>query len=169
MGKADGILEGLAAAIAAENEGHYFYKMAAAATTDPRGKEVFERLAGEELEHRHFLQAQFQSFKESGKADKTAALGRPSPLIGHSPIFSDDLVRRAGQAHFEMTSLSVGIQLEHAAIQHYQKQARAAANREVKAFYAKLADWEKGHYEALLRQQETLKGDYWAANQFAPF
>lgn len=35
--------------------------------------------------------------------------------------------------------------------------------------YTELAEWESGHYEALTRQQEELKEDYWSAGGFSPF
>ena len=48
-------------------------------------------------------------------------------------------------------------------------QAEATDDPDAKAFFGQLADWESGHYHALLQQQETLKEDYWAAGGFAPF
>ena len=36
-------------------------------------------------------------------------------------------------------------------------------------FFTELAEWEAGHYEALLTQQESLKEDYWSASRFSPF
>jgi len=40
---------------------------------------------------------------------------------------------------------------------------------QVLAFFAELADWESGHYHALLRQHEALKEEYWSKAGFAPF
>ena len=42
------IEDGLVKAMQAEHEGRYFYLMAADTTTDPQGREVFQRLADEE-------------------------------------------------------------------------------------------------------------------------
>jgi hypothetical protein len=34
-------------------------------------------------------------------------------------------------------------------------------------FYRELVQWERGHHDALLRQQEMLKEAYWSASGFA--
>ena len=169
MNSTDAIIRALEQAVMAEDEGHWFYRMAARTTADPKGKEVFETLAAEELAHKGHLLAQLKALRETGKPDPGAVLGAPLPLAGKSPIFSDALLARAKDAHYEMTSLSVGVQLELQAEQFYRTQAAAAGDAGVKALFAKLADWEKGHYDALLAQQETLKAGYWADNQFSPF
>ena len=39
---------------------------------------------------------------------------------------------------------------------------------DVKAFYGQLVDWEQGHYNALLKQHEALKEDYWSGGGFSP-
>jgi rubrerythrin len=68
-----------------------------------------------------------------------------------------------------MSALSIGIQLELASMNYYREQAEKASNPDVSGFYTELADWETGHYNALLRQQEMLKEDFWAKGGFAPF
>jgi len=163
------ILEGLKTAIQAEGDGHVFYLMAAKSTEDEKGKEIFLALAEEEQNHLAFLKAQYKALKETGTIDPNATLGPQHTLSGDSPIFSDNLKARIGDAHFEMTSLSVGVQLEKNAIAFYQEQADIAEDPQVKDFYKKLVDWERGHYEALLAQQEALKEDYWNESGFSPF
>ena len=68
-----------------------------------------------------------------------------------------------------MTALSVGIQLELAAQTFYKGQSEEASNDTVRDFFAELAEWESGHYQALLTQQEALKEDYWSTSRFSPF
>jgi len=162
------IINGLQQAIQTESYGHYFYSMAAATIEDPKGKEIFTTLAQEELAHMRFLQDQHQSFVEQGKADDTAKLGPQADLSGSSPIFSTAIKNRISTAHFEMTALSVAINLELSSEQFYRKQSQAASDPTVAKFFIDLADWESGHYHALLRQQEELKQDYWAEAGFAP-
>ena len=163
------ILEGLKTAIQAEGDGHVFYLMAAKTTEDEKGREVFLTLAEEEQNHLAFLKAQYKSLKETGVIDPNATMGPQLTLSGDSPIFSDSLKERIGDAHFEMTSLSVGIQLEKNSIVFYREQAEIAEDAGVKDFYRRLVNWERGHYEALLAQQEALKEDYWNESGFAPF
>lgn len=163
------LAEGLLKAIKAERYGQDFYLMAAMSTDDPKGKDVFQRLAAEEAEHMQFLSTQYQSILQTGLPDASLRLGQQFDLSGMSPIFSDSLKERIGEAHFEMTSLAIGIQLEHDAMEYYRSQAAAAENPVVRDFFTQLANWESGHYQALLRQQDELKGDFWSAGGFSPF
>jgi len=163
------VADGLRQAMLAEQEGHHFYQMAAGATEDPQGKQVFARLAQEELDHFEFLKGQLKAVLENGAPDASLELGTPAALTGESPIFSAELKSRIGQAHYEMTALSVGAQLELSAERFYKEEAAAADDPVIKGFYEELARWESGHYHALLAQQESLKEDYWSEGGFAPF
>ena len=162
------LAEGLKKAILAEYEGHHFYRMAASSTPDDKGRGIFEMLAREEMEHVRFLRAQYKSILETGQVDTTEKLG-PTDLVGTSPIFSDQIKSRVTEAHFEMTALSVGAQLELGAVGFYKGEAEASDDPTVKQFYTELAEWESGHYEALTRQLEELRGDYWSAGGFSPY
>lgn len=163
------IIEGLRQAIRNESDGFHFYTMAAARIEDDKGREVFETLAREEQHHLNFLKRQHRSLVETGKIDPTIGLGKPAELTGDSPIFSEAIKARIKDAHFEMSALSIGIQLELGSRQFYERQANQADIAEVQEFYRRLADWESGHYHALLGQQESLKEEYWSAGGFAPF
>ena len=163
------IIEGLKTAIRNENDGYHFYSMAAQSIQDEKGRQVFAQLAEEELGHRQFLQAQYRSFLEKGQADPNTVLKQRSEWPGENPIFSEKLKQRIGEAHFEMTALAVGIQLEISSQQYYQAQSDQATEPTVKAFFHELAHWESYHYQTLLKQQEALREDYWSQGGFAPF
>lgn len=163
------ITDGLQKAMQAEHEGRHFYLMAANNTDDPRGKEIFETLAAEELNHFHYLQAQYKALVETGKVDPNAKLGRKKDLKGSHPIFSDAIKNRIGQAHYEMTALSIGIQLEMSAVNFYTGEAELAGDPAIKAFYNELAEWERGHLSALQAQADSLREDYWSQGGFSPF
>ncbi len=166
--KNDAVINGLIEAIKAEVEGYNFYMMAARSTQDSNGREVFERLAKEEMDHVAFLRAQYNSFLHSNNPDANVKLSKSS-FSTNSPIFSENIKSRIKDAHFEMTALSVGIQLELSAIKFYQEQADKMTDSSAKTFYKELADWEATHYNMLLKQQESLKQAYWHNNEFAPF
>jgi len=163
------IAEGIAKAMQTETDGYHFYMMAASATTDEQGKEVFNQLAQEELSHLRYLKAQREALLTTGKADPTVKVGTGVDLTGENPIFSADLKGRITEAHFEMSALSIGITLELASEKHYREQAGSMSNPELAAFFEALANWEAGHYRALLRQLEELKEDYWSSGGFAPW
>jgi rubrerythrin len=167
--QANAIAKHLFQAIKAESDGEQFYLMVAASTQDPQGREVFTQLADEERRHQQYLKAQYQSLKNNGQVDTSAKLGQQLDLAGPSPIFSDALRARAKDAHLEMSALSIGIQQELNAVTFYKAAAKEAGLPAVKAFFEELAEWESGHYKALLRQQELLQDDYWSGAGFSPF
>jgi len=160
--------EGLRKAMQAEHEGRHFYLMAAQTTQDNQGRDTFQRLADEELDHYNFLKAQYSALNETGKIDPQVKLG-PKKFTGEHPIFSPELKQRIGGAHYEMTALSIGIQLELSAVQFYRAEAEAASDPNVTAFYEELATWELGHLNALQKEVDALKEDYWHEAKFEPF
>ncbi len=163
------LAEALRQAAMAEREGHSFYMMAAHDTQDPKGKVVFELLAREEMDHLHFLKEHYDAVVTTGKLSPTAHLGTRTDLGLSSPIFTDSIKSRIREAHFEMTALAVGIQLERDATAFYQKHATESHDPEARKFFTELAQWESGHYQALLKQQEELKSEYWSGAGFSPF
>jgi rubrerythrin len=163
------VVDGIIQAIRAETDGHHFYLMAAQATLDPKGREVFRQLASEELDHLRFLEHQKESILKEGLVDANFSLGTASELVGPHPIFSDKLRERVADAHYEMSALSIALHLELSAKNYYTEQAEAHDVPDVRAFFERLAAWEGRHYQALLTQHDSLKEDYWAAGGFAPF
>jgi rubrerythrin len=163
------IAQGLEQAMRTETDGYHFYTMAANSVQDAKGREVFSKLADDELMHLKFLRLQYRAFVDTGRPDPAAKLAPRTDLSGESPIFSPDIRGRIADAHIEMSALSIGIQLELKSEQYYRKQVEETADVAAKTFFLELADWEAGHYHALLKQQDELKEDYWAAGGFAPF
>lgn len=168
MSKNDSILEGLKKAMQAEADGHNFYKMAANSISDETGKETFDSLAKDEVDHFKFLKAQYDSFEKNGRPDMEAKLGKPSEFE-ESPIFSEDFKKRLHDAHYEMTALSIGVQLELASIKFYESESAKATDKTVKKFYKELAEWETTHHRRLLKEQQELTEEYWQAGHFYPF
>lgn len=164
----DQLLAGLREAILAEQTGVQFYTVAAANTTDAQGREVFQQLAQEEAEHQRWLGRQYGHLVVGTPWEAC----KPAPhadLSGPSPIFSEGLRSRIGEAHWEMTALSVGLALEEATVTRYRTLAQAADQPEVRRFFEELAKWEESHAEALSRQSNLLKESYWHEAGFAPF
>ena len=121
------------------------------------------------MDHLRYLKANYDSISATGKVDSNAVLEPQPDYSPEHPIFSPDLKSRIGEAHFEMSALGIGIQLELSAINFYREQAAKAEDEAVVKLFSELAEWEVGHYQMFLRQQEELKGDYWDAGGFSPF
>ena len=169
MENRDKILAGLKDAILTEHTGNQFYETAAEKTSDTQGREVFHMLAAEEALHQQWLKQQYAII---------AAGKHPEPLVDttagavfddDSPIFSKELRDRIAEAHWEMTALSVGLQLELATIERYRGLAADAGAPELQHFFERLMHWEEGHARALERQSKLLREAYWNAAGFAPF
>lgn len=164
----DQLLAGLREAILTEETGIQFYAAAAARTTDTRGREVFEQLARDETEHQQWLRRQYGHVVEGTPWEEIRPVFH-ADLSGPSPIFSDQLRARIGEAHWEMTALSVGLTLEETTITRYRNLAKAAEQPDVRRFFEELAKWEESHAQALSRQFGLLKESYWHEARFAPF
>jgi rubrerythrin len=162
------LIAGLKEAILTEQTGVEFYAVAARNTRDARGREVFEQLAREEADHQHWLKVQYQHLLENRPFENFRGTRR-ADLSGPSPIYSDELSRRVGEAHWEMTALSVGLALEHAAVARYRSLAGSPGRPEERRFFEELAAWEETHAAALKRQHDLLLESYWHQAQFAPF
>jgi rubrerythrin len=162
------LVAGLKEAILTEETGIQFYTVAAKNTTDVQGREVFQQLARDEAEHLQWLRRQYGHVLE-GTPWEVIRPEFHADLSGPSPIFSDGLRLRIGEAHWEMTALSVGLALEEATVARYRNLARAAEQPDVRRFFEELTKWEESHADALSRQSNLLKESYWHEAHFAPF
>jgi len=163
------LIEGIRVAMMAERTGHDFYRMAAEHTRDPSGKQTFTQLAEDEQKHFEYLSRHYQSLVEKGELAKGVTLGQAHELANDHPIFSADFKSRLKGAHFEMSALAIAVQLELNGINHYKAQAEKAKTPEARKLFEELVDWEKGHYNAFVRQQEELQEAYWNEAGFSPF
>jgi rubrerythrin len=161
-------LKALRTAIEAELTGHEFYKNAAQTTDDPSGKAAFGRMAAEEKKHFEYLRHQYRAVLEQGGYDFSKSLVREPHEHGTSPIFSEAIRARIKDSHFEVSALTIGMKLEFDAVKFYESCAQEAEDEKARELYLELAEWERGHYEAFQQELETLKEDYFEANQFFP-
>lgn len=125
-------------------------------------------MANEEEAHFKYLRRQYQSILEEGKFDFAKSFVKDSHEHTENPIFSQAIKDRIKECHFEVSVLTIGMKLELEAIRFYQSCAEKAASPEERQFYQDLADWETTHYEALEWELNTLKEEYWQANNFVP-
>jgi rubrerythrin len=164
----DQLIAGLKEAILTEQTGVQFYTVAARNTTDVQGREVFQQLARDEAEHQQWLRRQYGHMVEGTPWEEMKPVFHAN-LSGPGPVFSNGLLSRIGEAHWEMTALSVGLALEESTVTRYRNLAGAAELPEVRRFFEELARWEESHAAALSRQSNLLKESYWREARFAPF
>ena len=152
-----------------EVDGYTFYSMTADAAQKPAVKELFEKLAHDEVEHQTYLKGVMKNVKEKGPAAfavqaKSVDLGQFSQAV-----FTDRFRQQAQGAAFEVGVLSVGMTLETNAINHFRAASESSGDQEIKAFYRFLAEWERQHFEALQNLYNQVRQDFWGGAGFAAF
>jgi rubrerythrin len=155
-------------AMNAERTGYAFYRVAAEQSEDPGAKQAFAVLAEDERDHHRTLQQRYRDLIESGHTEWPSERHDRAAEPVEGSIFSPAFRERIRGRHFEMSALAIGVLLEKRSIDFYRRQAEAAPDPRMRAFFDELVTWETEHYERLLRQQQTLRDEDWEANRFEP-
>ncbi|RPI09914.1 MAG: hypothetical protein EHM71_04815 [Zetaproteobacteria bacterium] len=164
------ILEILKKAYQIEVDGLTFYSMTANQATKPAVKELFEKLAHDEVQHQAFLKNVGGRYAAEGTAAFALAEKPAVNLSGLTDhVFTARFKEQARGAAFEMGALSVGLTLETNAIAHFTQAARTTDSAEVRDFYRFLAEWEQQHFDALNTLYTSIRNDFWNTGGFAPF
>lgn len=164
------LVEILKKAYQIEVDGYTFYSMAADRSGKPAVQELFTKLAKDETEHKAFITNIMKNYNEKGSAAFGLGLRPPPEMREFSDaLFTEKFKEQAKGAAFEMGALSVGMTLEQNAILHFTNAARQSTEKEVKDFYAFLADWEKQHFDALQKLSDAIRSSFWSDSPFAPF
>jgi len=165
----DDIREVLKKAYQIEVDGYTFYSMAADRAEKPAVQELFDKLARDEVQHKAYLQSVMGSYEDKGIEAFNIHRRDPDLKAFTNTIYTDGFKEQARGADFEMGVLSIGMTLETRAIQYFTGAAKSASEDEVRDFYQFLADWEKGHLEALQKLYGGVREDHWADGGFSPF
>lgn len=147
-----GIEEALALAIEREKEAKDFYMKKAAQMEDPKFKQLYEHLAGEEVRHLSYLE-EYRDRKELPEVSTEVPSGQ-----SFSPEF-DPARTKVG----EITLGDAGILL--AAMRHerksedfYSELAKRAEDEKQRDFFQMLSGYERGHYELIDSYLEDVTG-----------
>ena len=164
------ILGALQKAYQIEVDGYTFYSMTAEKAQKPAVKELFEKLAQDEVQHQAFLRSVSKGYNEKG-ASAFAVQKMPVDFLStfSQKVFTDRFREQAKGAAFELGVLSVGMTLETSAVSCFSGAAKEAREAEVKNFYEFLAEWERQHFEALKALYDGVRMDFWHEGGFAAF
>ena len=170
MSEKEQILEILQKAYQIEVDGYTFYAMTAEKAEKPAVKELFEKLAMDEVQHQAYLRAIGKGYAEKG-ASAFAVQTKPVDFLSafSQKVFTERFREQAKGAAFELGVLSVGMTLETNAVNCFAGAAREARELEVKKFYEHLAEWERQHFEALKALYDGVRMDFWHEGGFAAF
>ena len=153
--------DALRIAIATERSGLEFYTRAAALTKDPRGRSVFEKLAGEEKEHLGTLE---KRYRELMAADPQLE-SRPTFLFfkgAASGVFSEG-TKALREGVNDAQALLIGIRCERGSHNFFKRYGERFEDSEGKQVFLEFADEERAHLDLLIREYRALR-----ARQGAP-
>ncbi|MCB2288421.1 ferritin family protein [Clostridium sp. CS001] len=152
-------------AIINEIEGYEFYNMASNKANSSEVKNAFLELAEEEMQHVNWLKDLFNKVKDNNIDNfQLALISEPT-----SPaIFKWENIDRKDAA-IAVSAFGIGIQMEKASIEYYEKAAKETDLKQAKELYNILIKWEKVHLDKFSSQYEELKEDWWSDQGYAPF
>jgi len=165
--KKDAMIKAVKDAIMVEIKGQQLYTHAAATTSDPAAKAMFDMLAKDEDDHVRILQTQYKSLMEEGRINLDDV--HPAEVDhGSQDVISDDFKKSLKRGQFEMAVISIGCDLENKAIAYYKEHAAKTDDPDLKQLFTWLVEWEDGHLEQLLELEKIYQDAYWADQGFSP-
>ncbi len=170
MDARDKILSILKEAYQVEINGYTFYSMTAKEAKNEATKELFDKLAKDEVEHQNYLKGVAKRFSTEGTEDAfKVKLTKPSMGEFVSKLFTDKFISQAKGAQFELGAVSVGMTLETNAMEIFRRAQEGTESKEVKEFYSFLHNWEKEHFDSLKNFYDQLRKGFWEEGNFSPF
>jgi Fur family transcriptional regulator, ferric uptake regulator len=148
--------DALRLAIATERSGLEFYTRAATLTTDPRGRNVFERLAAEEREHLSTLQTRYRELMEKDPQLES----RPTFLFfkGAASGLFEAGANKLRKGVDDRQALLIGIECERGSHEFFKRYGERFEDSEGKQIFLEFADEERAHLDLLTREYRTLVG-----------
>jgi len=143
-------------AIATERSGLEFYTRAASITRDPRGRSVFQKLAGEEKDHLGTLQKRYKALTD----DDPQLESRPTFLFfkgAASGLFAAG-AEQLRKGVNDRQALLIGIRCERGSHEFFKRYGERFEDSEGKQVFLEFADEERAHLELLRREYKALLG-----------
>lgn len=146
--------DALRMAIATERSGLEFYTRAAKLTRDARGREVFEKLAAEEQEHKGKLEARYRELiaSDPGLEDQPTFLFFKGAANGLFAAGTEELKKGVD----DREALLIGIRCERGSHTFFKKYGERFEESEGKRIFLEFADEERDHRDLLIREYKAL-------------
>jgi len=147
--------DALRMAIATERSGLEFYTRAASITADPRGRSVFQKLAGEERHHLGILEKRYRQL-----VSKDSDLeSRPTFLFfkGAASGLFDAGAKRLSQGVDDAQALQIGIECERGSHEFFKRYGERFEDSEGKQIFLEFAEEERAHLDLLTREYRALR------------
>ena len=161
------VLKALKKAMLGEIDSISLYQEASSKSQDEQVIKFFCERVEEEKKHYNFLLKRYKEIdSDKSPVDLTIELTNSHP---YSPIISEEFIKRLTENSFIFSAISTGVLLEKKSFDYYEQQANESDNLEVKKLYEVLANWEKTHYDDLIKLQKETERMFWEINNFEPF
>ncbi len=151
-------VEALQVALDTEKKGYMFYKIAAKSSKDAKGREVFEHLASDEIEHMEVIATIYESLTN----DKPwMTYEEAAAKYGQTPkekIIFPDVPEEVQEDFDDLLALEEALDFEKKAVQFYTKQVEEAVEEKAKAFYRSLVEIEESHVIIIQAELDSLMG-----------
>ncbi len=130
-------------------------------TKNETGKNMFLRLANDELDHMKFFHQYRLNLEKEGKWTPPPIDFKPIAVV--RPALQEIDARTKGEEHAdELTALRTALELERRSVEFYNRLMERTTGREVRQLFAKLRDIEEGHYELIQAEIDSLTGQgFW--------
>lgn len=142
-------------ALKLEIRGKEFFLQAAELTNNELGRKMFKHLAEEEVRHMETFSRLFTEVLGSEDWKKEIS---PEDLKENSEVIESLVSRMKGaRGKSDLEALSIGLELEKKAIEHFQQAVGASAGEKTKEIFEKIASEERFHYDLLQAQLDSLQ------------
>jgi Fur family ferric uptake transcriptional regulator len=147
--------DALRIAIATERSGLEFYTRASRITKDPRGREVFLRLAEEEKHHLGTLEQRYQKLLDQDPQLES----RPTFLFfkgAANGLFARGAEELLAGGINDREAYKIGIRCERGSHRFFKRYGERFEDSEGKQIFLEFADEERDHLEMLIREYRAL-------------
>ena len=147
--------DALRVAIATERSGLEFYSRASRLARDRRGRETFQKLAGEEKEHLGKLEARYKQLL----AEDPELESYPTFLFfrgAANGLFAAGADELRGKGVDDRRALMIGIRCERGSHRFFKRYGERFEDSEGKRIFLEFADEEKQHLDLLIGEYQLL-------------
>jgi rubrerythrin len=149
----------LTVAMNIEEEGYSFYNAAAGTSRHKESREIFKKLAAEEVEHKKTFSEILNSLPSAdsrdyfGIADEIASYLRALVETGVFKGIDDARLKKMS----EIEALETGVKAERDSILFYTEAQDSSANPKAKRLMSRIIDIEKGHLVTLTNRLRVAR------------
>lgn len=147
----------LAQALKLERDGEAFYNKMASRVEDAEGKEMFQRLASDEVDHYKYIQRQYEALQAGEGWSTIPEMDLVESIDAVSLVFPPDekIPAALSENPDEEEALLFGLGIEDKSFKLYYNSAERADDADAEKLFLQLAAAEQRHFEVLMQRYES--------------